>query len=761
MNWLVRFAQHIVPLSVNGLQQILATAPDMEGQGYLFEGPGTADLRQMRAAARFKDTVNTALNYFHSIFESMADDIRVDANYTRVPVRGPDGQPKRDEHGNIVTVQERQNYPEPTYDYDEQRLEEEIGQYADMYVADLDFTHVGDDDWENFLQHLDDGEQLPRLFKDYYEQILGRFNVPEIESVQPIWKEIQEYAEIFASEGVSLRNSMDNIQAAYQAASEDPDDVALLEEFYQSMGEISAEMLSEIMANNERLSWITTPADRRKDLPGTLEWIDDKKFQEQANDTFDNDSTVSEWYAEYHKDSLRNSAEESMAESDSEYAREHAREMYHRFGFNPYDLFTEDYYREPIEDDDDERKDIEISSLLEIIEKMREIGGVSPGVWNTSGTAAMYIQGIREVLSQHDALKDMFSNELNRTAPESRMILDGIESNLEHPEQIPGELRANDAIQQIILQREMDRDRQEEARRLFEEQQRLQQEEQGKFHHMLRPGQGKLTPEELAKLKELGLANRPFPHAYSLQRGSYPGSGYGAMPKYLEPFQISVSPTSDMVRMPPGRRNRSREEDKDRIPYNLMTGLPFHTVEQVEGVPTLGWVGGYADYAEKVFYITEVQSDIMQRTPYMRDPGKAHKFWENEVARLERRIQEYKANAQQPQLSPRERIQQKIDSIMQEQQKLLYMERMGHPQTAKYQNNEALLQKLQQQLQRAPAEVAPNRSGQQLAELQRQLQTAKDRLGRQSQTDELYGTENKDPRKWHDWRSRVENRFKD
>jgi hypothetical protein len=755
MNWLIKFSQHIVPLSVNGLQQILEIPPEQLGQGYLFEGPGVADLRQMRSAAQFKDVVTTALEYFHTIFETLYEDIEIEQESQRQYRYDENRQIIKNEQGIPVYDTYYTNYPRPDYEPDEERVKDEIGTYADMYVADLDFTRLKEDQWESFLKYIDDDTNLPQLLKDYYEETLGKRDLPAPEALQGLWEKMTEYEQAFTNQGIPLDISVADIQAAYQTAAEDPDNVRPMEEFYETMAKFTAELFSEIWSNNEMNSW------DRKEIPGDVEWVDDAQLRDKADDTFDRDSTVSDWYTEYHGADLKENAEQSISDSDTEYSKEHAREMNHRLGFDPYELFKDEYYRDIMpEEEDDERKDMSISKILSALNAMEEAGSIASSVYKVVGTTSMYTQGIKDIISSNDTLKQLFSNEINRLAPDPRAVLRGVEEAIGKSDVvIPESIRANDAIQAVMLQREQDAERQEQARQLYLQQQQQQAAEQEKYHHMLNPGAEQLSPEELQKLKELGISQRPFPHQYSLQRGSYPGSGHGGMPDFLEPFQISVSPGSEMIQ---GRE--TNEKEQDRIPRELMTELPFHTVQKTEGVPPLGWIGGYADYSEKVMYITEVQSDIMQRTPYMRDPKKVTKFWEGEVARLQDRVHRIRSKMEEPIVSPRDKLQQKIDAINKEQEQLTYMSRMGQPQDTQFQKNQVLLEKLQGQLSQMPEgaddSIRRSKSAMELEGLEEQLRDARNKMESGVQTDtDLYTS--KDPGKWHDWRSKLENRFKD
>ncbi len=677
----------------------------------------------------------------------------------RVYVRDANGRPLQDAEGKDIFDETVFYYPRPEGEHDKNQIDDQIGEYAHAYLEDFNFNSARytDDDWESFLHHMGGVEGgIIELLKTYYETVFGNRDLPKPEALKEVWHKMQEYETAFAHAGTPLDTSMADIDSAYRLAAEDPDNWQPIEEFYKKMSEFTSEIMFEIMDNNN--SYLQN----RNNLPDHIEWIDDDKLRDEATELFKNDSNLEEWYIEQNKQYLTTEAEERLSENDYEYAKQHAKEMDHRLGFNPYDVFADEYHRGGVEGESDPRKEISLSQITSILTAMHEIGGVSPAVGTAVNSSSMYVQGIKDTIQTNETVRNIFSNELNRIELDPQTVLRGIEDALNGDvNRIPEIIRTNDAVRQLIEQRQQARERAEEerqidearqeaARQLYLEQQKQKAVEQAKYHNMLQPGTETLTPEQLEQMKERGISQRPFPHQYGLQRGTYPGAGRTTMPDYLEPFQISVSPGSSEVGQP--------GEESDKIPNELMTGLPFHTVEQVDEMPPLGWIGGYADYKEKVMYITEVQSDIMQRTPYMRDPKKSKEFWKKEIVRLQQQYDNTKLAPDYQAPSPRDKIQQKIDAVSQEQQSL-------DPQSSQFIRNQELLQRLQQNFERAPegTSFSMQRGGRRfkkLIGLQNKIDEARKNIRAQPQSDTaLY--KGKDPEKWHDWKSKLENRFKD
>ncbi|KKK60656.1 hypothetical protein LCGC14_3022180, partial [marine sediment metagenome] len=353
---------------------------------------------------------------------------------------------------------------------------------------------------------------------------------------------------------------------------------------------------------------------------------------------------------------------------------------------------------------------------------------------------------IKELASRDETLKFVFSHDLNMMTWDPRNVTNGIEELArDNGQYLFGPLA--DQVARMKERQEQQAAMEAEQRQLAEEQQR--QEQQRRFeeqqlledakHQMLPRLQETTTPEQLEKMRELGIAKRPFGHETQLSRGTFPGAGPFEDLQGMMPFTMSIAPTKDYV-------------DKGKIPPELMRNTLLHTV-QTEGQPALGWIGGFADYNNKILYIAEVQSDLMQRTGKMRDPEKVQQQRKQEVGTIQQQITNTQAKIQNA-VSPKQQITQKLDTIRQENASL-------SPGDSRLQRNQGIVDNLLRQLPNIPDTVDTRNLELTLQSLNQSLAEAQQRLEESINAKDETNYFTPKYRPWHDYKSKVENTFKE
>jgi hypothetical protein len=319
------------------------------------------------------------------------------------------------------------------------------------------------------------------------------------------------------------------------------------------------------------------------------------------------------------------------------------------------------------------------------------------------------------------------------------------------------------------------------------------------------------TPTDAERIKELGIARKVPEIQYVVQESSYPGGGYVSNEQlsreHKPKFIITFAPTNELLA-------------EKGIPKDLVE--EFHlqhlhgSYPHIEGMPSIGWVGGFVDPDERSMYVYEVQSDLMQNTNQMRDVRKVEEErkvrrqqLEEERNRIEQQIEEVKQQALAPQRpkDPRAGLRGKIRRIDNDiaqaeasiQEMVAANEQMEaqpgfDPSMGQYQHNKNLIdtrlkqlqkfkaqkQRMEENLARIPAPPRPEQpepteneqtpEGAQVpaeAPLNQQQQARVDKLEQRLQQidTEIAQTRERLPNyerpKWHDYRNVVENTFKD
>ena len=153
------------------------------------------------------------------------------------------------------------------------------------------------------------------------------------------------------------------------------------------------------------------------------------------------------------------------------------------------------------------------------------------------------------------------------------------------------------------------------------------------------------------KAKEERILDSPFEHASRIVPSSFPGSG-AFNPNYLPgirnaavPFNIAVYP-------------RKKENDPENFaqvfeppsesPGSGGFNFHHHSIKTLDDENhynhIIGWIGGYVDMAGKNMYIVELQSDVMQNTNFMKDPGKSKNKLNEDLKRYNQELTKEKEN---------------------------------------------------------------------------------------------------------------------
>ena len=722
MSWLYKlghfkkFAQNF-PLSISGIlaaKEAVTASPDMPGQEYLFRGPGVDENARMRGGgSKTTQILDQMLQMFTSIFDIFSE-MKDEYNYDLEP--------------------------------DENRVEDEMAEYANMFMQDY---QLKDDDIWSMIRFLDD-DTLKSVVIAGIRPIISNLrkidNLPEYWQrpdadrkatetfLQQLTKRQSEYEEYFETQMSSLANveSITRTLNEYQNTPEesDSDNSEIL---FDQLSSFTMEILKGIADSNN------SSRGYRRSLNEELpEWLNEKDFVNNLVECDEADN----WYMNEFDSELRNAAYESIGESDAEYFNEHKRELEHRFGFDVIGTLSQEYgvY------ENDERDEIPLSQLSEMIDEIN-FNMIYKGKDVKEKSSAL-IYAIKKLAETDETPKFIFSSDLNSSPVNPQRVNDGLNLLAASNEiSILGPLAAQ--IQQL---RELNTQEQERTRRELQEKLLREQEEEDQKHIMLPTQQENMTPEQLNRMKELGIAKRPFQHSVELSRGGFPGGGYTNAPGVnMVPFTMAISPGKDYL-------------GQDKIPLALMQDMAIHKTP-TKGEPALGWVGGYADYGNKVLYISEVQSDIMQRTPYMRDQEKSKQQTKEEINSITKEIFDVE-NKIKNWVSPRQLLQQKIQRINQENETLKARIKTQPQQTSiferKMQDNRQLIDRLLVQLSKSPGTVDFSGLTNQLSVLQNNLSDAKRRLN----NTERYPTGRgnrfvKEYPQWHDYKSKIENTFKE
>ena len=163
--------------------------------------------------------------------------------------------------------------------------------------------------------------------------------------------------------------------------------------------------------------------------------------------------------------------------------------------------------------------------------------------------------------------------------------------------------------------------KEEEEKRRRDEIYKIVQEE--KERHTEESLTKNFDEEEIAKAKELGISKNPFAHKLTMKLDVVSRfSGQRQYPEstgnHLSNFHLFVQPkisSNDPIGM-------SDVFDKNKG-LNYHGGLLGDAPASSEHYNYIGWIRGVIDFHEKIAYVEEMQSDIMQNTTSMKDIEKS------------------------------------------------------------------------------------------------------------------------------------------
>ena len=722
MNWFKKAQGFQFELSLSGLKNLLQTlqnrTPEHPSQQYLIQGPEISELQFLRSIdTETVSKIHKMIKYLCETFENLAY-MKDDASDSAI---------------------------------DESEIENEIDERLYMYLEDFNWKNQDNDDVIGFMDGLEE-KDIEELSLQIIENLVR--DVPSPEEFSTIFSQMVEFKEGMMASGYddesSLNESLKSIKQFYDELTlEDPELITNsdLTDFINAISEYTAECINYILHVN------TNPGQyNQSEVPSweSPTWINFELLKEYLNDIFE--SETEEWYKNENKYSLSQAASESIYENRYEYYREKSRELEHEYGFKVVETLSSDpdfdyntILNENLDEWKDEpRLDINLNDLCDIISTLYSSYDIERA--DTAALDALPFASAALVIADSDeSLNRIFNQTVNSVKIDPSQLSTSLEHNLRLNQEIPEELntpeieRMREQFEQLREAEESERQRREieieTQRQLHQMELTRQQEAKEKYHTMLSPNVVSPTKEEIEKGKEMGLYKKPFPYAYTLQRERFPGAGFSKMPKYLEPFKISVSPLVE-----------------EKIPSQLMEEMSLHTVSPTQGAKPLGWIGGYADYADKIMYVMEVQSDIMQRTVHMRDPKKAKQQQKQEIERLKQQISKLQQSKLQA-VSPKQQLIQKLDRIRIENEQL-------DPSSEKYQKNQQLVDRLLSQLPKVPDVIDTSQADQNIQQMQQQLDFLLKSVGKTRDFKEEGGYY-KDFSHWHEYRSKIENMFKD
>ena len=133
------------------------------------------------------------------------------------------------------------------------------------------------------------------------------------------------------------------------------------------------------------------------------------------------------------------------------------------------------------------------------------------------------------------------------------------------------------------------------------------------------------TEEQKQQAKAQKVIGKPFEHMSTLRVDQrYPG--VGAFERKEVPMQGDVPYKTYHIAIYP----KKEQSDPARLHdvFDRQTGLNFHgrnfpEHKSEEYYDLIGWAGGTIDLYNKIMYVTEIQSDVMQNTPRMKDVEKS------------------------------------------------------------------------------------------------------------------------------------------
>jgi len=253
-------------------------------------------------------------------------------------------------------------------------------------------------------------------------------------------------------------------------------------------------------------------------------------------------------------------------------------------------------------------KQIEIHEWKQIIDFLYDIRGIKGAnqAANELGATILYINSVAE---SDLGLKHVFSNNLNLDFKNEQ--LEQFTTESESLSNLFSSFRTNE-LGEVSDELQSSNEKTELPKEILEKNKYLENFKNTQIY----------TPEQLERLKSLGI--KPFNLIGNMEIAKqFPGAGaFNDKNKNLTSFTLSIHP----------------ESLKD-IPDELFKEMTLHKSipnNPSEGFASaLGWIGGFIDHKKKSVYISEVQSDVLQRTFDMKDPNILIEQKKKEIQQLE------------------------------------------------------------------------------------------------------------------------------
>ena len=284
-----------------------------------------------------------------------------------------------------------------------------------------------------------------------------------------------------------------------------------------------------------------------------------------------------------------------------------------------------------------------------------------------------YISLIKTVVNSDEYLKNLFSGtleELNQSDLDTEETLNGILSSrheeLKGISYIVNGVHTLTESQKKHIYDTLGIDREEMAERLerLQELRRQKEEEQAQKRALQREKErqrkkltektdqykeeilqkdreGRLLPEGVEKAKELGIATKPFEHAYQMHLTRFPGAH--AFHKDIQEKSLDFGAIPFTIAL--------YGKDSGRVDEKVFTDMQYHRIDSLtfpeetqatqwdaEYHPAMGWVGGWIDVPSNTMYVGEIQSDLMQNTHEMKDSQIALKIKEEERNKITQQV---------------------------------------------------------------------------------------------------------------------------
>lgn len=278
------------------------------------------------------------------------------------------------------------------------------------------------------------------------------------------------------------------------------------------------------------------------------------------------------------------------------------------------------------------------------------------------------------------------------------------------------------------------------------------------------------TEERIKALKEKGIAKNPSPLGYNVNYNqTFPGAGVTSYPEEKDDekiFHISFFLPKTSLNVP-----SEIFEHQDAAGGG---GLGWHHPSKARSLEkytnAVGWIGGYVSKKHNAIWIDEIQSDLAQRTPTMRDPKKVLNQKTQELSELQDKLKELQD------LSAQWKPQQEAEKPKGKSNPIEGLQARVNELTQKMQLPNANKDKLQEQINNFNKQIEnikarqsqPQAQKEQINPYLKQIEVLNKQITQKKNEFILLAEDAKDWIKnwdefpeWHEYRSRIENSLRD